>query len=67
MLFKNPSYSYSKMYLNAYFPLQTKCITLFVTHYPAVVQLENDIPSVANYHMGYLLESEEADNGKTTV
>ena len=43
---------------------QTKCITLFVTHYPAVVQLESDIPSVANYHMGYMLEYDESEGNK---
>jgi DNA mismatch repair protein MSH3 len=45
--------------------VQIKCITLFVTHYPVIVQLENEFPGhVANFHMGYLLESKEADNGK---
>ncbi|KAI9550039.1 putative MSH3 [Daphnia sinensis] len=40
-----------------------KCPTLFVTHYPAVVQLQSDIPNnVANYHMGFLLEDAAADN-----
>lgn len=40
------------------------CLTLFVTHYPAVVQLENDVPMhVANYHMGYLLNEDETENG----
>ncbi|KAI9549946.1 putative MSH3 [Daphnia sinensis] len=42
-----------------------KCPTLFVTHYPAVVQLQSDIPNnVANYHMGFLLEDAAADNEK---
>jgi len=41
------------------------CITLFVTHYPVVAQLEEIIGNqIANYHMGYLLDSEESD-GKT--
>ncbi|EFX62419.1 putative DNA mismatch repair ATPase Msh3, partial [Daphnia pulex] len=46
-----------------YLVKQTKCITLFVTHYPVIVQLEDEFPGhVANYHMGYILESEKADN-----
>ncbi|XP_032796039.2 DNA mismatch repair protein Msh3 isoform X4 [Daphnia magna] len=44
---------------------EVKCLTLFVTHYPAVVQLQSDTPNnVANYHMGYLLEDAAADNEK---
>ncbi|XP_057381287.1 DNA mismatch repair protein Msh3-like isoform X2 [Daphnia carinata] len=44
---------------------EVKCLTLFVTHYPAVVQLQKDIPTnVANYHMGYLLEDAVAGNEK---
>lgn len=44
--------------------LQVKCLTLFVTHYPAVVQLQSDIPNnIANYHMGYLLEDGTVEDG----
>lgn len=36
---------------------QTRCITLFVTHYPILVQLADRYPeSIANSHMGYFLE-----------
>ena len=39
--------------------LQIKCATLFVTHYPAVVELADLYPQrMAVYHMGYLLDEE---------
>ena len=35
--------------------LQIKCLTLFVTHYPLVTELEEQhAAAVANFHMGYM-------------
>ena len=35
--------------------VQVKCLTLFVTHYPLIGDLQKCFPSaVANYHMAYL-------------
>ena len=35
---------------------QTKCFTLFVTHYPPLCELENLYPQyVANYHMDFFI------------
>ena len=41
---------------------QIKCVTLFVTHYPAVVELAEIFPeNVVNFHMDYLVYT--PDNG----
>jgi len=43
-----------------YLVTKLKCTTLFVTHYPVVAQLGEMIADhVSNYHMGYLLDTEE--------
>ena len=42
-----------------FFP-QVRCLTLFVTHYPVIVELEEKYPlSVGNFHMAYV-EVEDA-------
>lgn len=39
--------------------IQIKCVTLFVTHYPAVVQLADLYPDrISSHHMGYLLDED---------
>jgi len=41
--------------------LQVQCLTLFVTHYPAVMELEQQYAGQArNYHMAFLVH----DKGK---
>ena len=41
--------------LPASIPSQVKCLTLFVTHYPLISQLESKYPSAtANFHMAYI-------------
>ena len=40
-------------------PVQVKCLTLFVTHYPLLGELETKHPgAVGNFHMAYV-EAEE--------
>ncbi|XP_071506743.1 DNA mismatch repair protein Msh3-like [Diadema antillarum] len=43
---------------------EVKCLTLFVTHYPPLAELENLCPSLAgNFHMSFLLqETEDKEN-----
>ena len=39
-----------------------KCLTLFVTHYPVLADLETQFPdAVGNYHMSFILSE---DNGE---
>lgn len=41
--------------------LQVKCMTLFVTHYPPLCELEHLYPQhVGNYHMAFLLNEPES-------
>jgi len=41
--------------------LQVKCLTLFVTHYPPLCELELLYPQhVGNYHMAFLLNEPES-------
>lgn len=43
-------------------------LTLFVTHYPSVCELENVYPEkVGNYHMAFLVNEEESAELKGTV
>ncbi|KAF8794799.1 DNA mismatch repair protein Msh3 like protein [Argiope bruennichi] len=49
---------------------EIKCFTLFVTHYPPVVELEKHYPeNISVVHMGYILKDNESDdsNGIETV
>lgn len=40
--------------------LQVRCLTLFVTHYPPLCELEKLYPCyVRNYHMAFLLNEPE--------
>ena len=41
-------------------------MTIFVTHYPVVVQLEKSVPDhVSNYHMAYILDdADEAESDR---
>ncbi|GBM87642.1 DNA mismatch repair protein Msh3 [Araneus ventricosus] len=42
--------------------MSTKCYTLFVTHYPPVVELEKHYPeNISVVHMGYILKDNEDD------
>ena len=42
--------------------LQVKCLTLFVTHYPVLSELEQLYPdSVANYHMSFCMLDETGE------
>ncbi|KAM6148466.1 DNA mismatch repair protein Msh3 [Erethizon dorsatum] len=53
-----------------YFIRDVKSLTLFVTHYPPVCELERSYPGqVGNYHMGFLVTEDEgeADPGKENV
>ncbi|XP_013368469.1 PREDICTED: DNA mismatch repair protein Msh3 [Chinchilla lanigera] len=53
-----------------YFIRDVKSLTLFVTHYPPVCELERSYPGqVGNYHMGFLVteEEDEAEPGKERV
>nr|XP_034348126.1 DNA mismatch repair protein Msh3 [Arvicanthis niloticus] len=44
-----------------YFIRDVKSLTLFVTHYPPVCELENCYPEqVGNYHMGFLVTEDES-------
>ncbi|XP_053443474.1 DNA mismatch repair protein Msh3 isoform X2 [Nycticebus coucang] len=50
-----------------YFITDVKSLTLFVTHYPPVCELEKSYPQqVGNYHMGFLVSEDESkqDPGK---
>lgn len=41
--------------------LQVQSLTLFVTHYPSVCELEQLYPdTVGNYHMAFLLNEEDS-------
>lgn len=41
-------------------------MTLFVTHYPSVCELEKIYPSnVGNYHMAFLVNEEESEQKGT--
>lgn len=48
--------------------LQVESLTLFVTHYPSVCELEKMYPEkVGNYHMAFLVNEEESGEQKGTV
>ncbi|XP_041367946.1 DNA mismatch repair protein Msh3-like [Gigantopelta aegis] len=49
-----------------YFIKEVKCLTLFVTHYPVLADLEQQFPdSVGNYHMSFILaEQDEKDSSE---
>ncbi|XAR66206.1 hypothetical protein NMG60_11012345 [Bertholletia excelsa] len=41
---------------------QKRCMILFVTHYPKIVDIKNDFPgSVGTYHVSYLTSRDETD------
>lgn len=47
-----------------YFIRDVKSLTLFVTHYPPVCELERSYPGqVGNYHMGFLVTGDEGQAG----
>ncbi|XP_058842608.1 DNA mismatch repair protein Msh3-like [Acipenser ruthenus] len=48
-----------------YFIRDVKSLTLFVTHYPLLCELERQCPEhVGNYHMAFLLNQHESDHNK---
>lgn len=53
----------------SYLAKQVKSLTLFVTHYLPLCELEKTFPShVGNYHMAFLLnEPDEHDDRKTFI
>lgn len=56
-----------KVYRLVFFVLvfKVKSLTLFVTHYPLLCELERQCPEhVGNYHMAFLLNQHESDHNK---
>ncbi|OXB82640.1 UNVERIFIED_CONTAM: hypothetical protein H355_003935 [Colinus virginianus] len=51
-----------------HFITDVESLTLFVTHYPSVCELEKVYPEkVGNYHMAFLVNEEESAEQKGTV
>lgn len=49
------------IFIHIVIPLQVKSLTLFVTHYPPLCELERVYPEhVSNYHMDFLLNEPDA-------
>ncbi|VVT43754.1 uncharacterized protein SAPINGB_P000131 [Magnusiomyces paraingens] len=50
-----------------YFINTVKCLTLFVTHYPSLAELEERYTGVSNYHMGFLEEPNPNVPGESKI